>query len=272
MPTKAPAMPTKDPGDRAALARLYDLDLSVEPGDVDLYLALAARTGGPIVELCAGSGRVAVPLAEAGYDVTGVDIDAAMLARAQRRAASAGRDIAARVRMVEGDLFSVAVPGRGSFRLAIVALNSILLLGELDRRRRAFSVLAGLLAPGGVAVVDAWLPLAEDLARFDGRLGLEWVRHEPETGETVLKQASAWYDGTSGTVTLTTIFDQGLPGEAPRRWVREDALHLVTAAELRSHAEAAGLEVEIVAGGYDLSPLQAGDERAIVVARRPAAP
>ena len=45
-----------------ALARLYDLDLVEDPGDLDLYLALAARTGGPILELAAGTGRLAVPL------------------------------------------------------------------------------------------------------------------------------------------------------------------------------------------------------------------
>ena len=38
-----------------------------DPGDVDLYLALAKRTGGPVLELAAGSGRLAVPLAEAGH-------------------------------------------------------------------------------------------------------------------------------------------------------------------------------------------------------------
>ncbi len=265
-------MPTLGPDGRSALARLYDLDLSVDPGDVDLYLALAARTGGPVVELCAGSGRVAVPLAEAGHEVTIVDLDGAMLARAVERAASAGRDITARLHVVEGDLFTVPVPGQGTFRLAVIALNSILLLGDRGRRRQAFDVLAALLAPGGVAVVDAWLPQSEDLARFDGRLGLEWVRRDPETGATVLKQASAWYDSTTGTIALTTIFDEGLPGTAPRRWVREDSLRLVTGEELRSHAMDAGLEVEILAGGYDLSPLQAGDERAILVASRRAAP
>ena len=40
----------------AALARLYDLDLSDDPGDLDLYLALAGQTGGPILELAVGLG------------------------------------------------------------------------------------------------------------------------------------------------------------------------------------------------------------------------
>ena len=60
-----------------AFARLYDLDLSDDPGDLDLYLALAGRMGGPILELGAGTGRLAVPLATAGHQVTAVDIDPA---------------------------------------------------------------------------------------------------------------------------------------------------------------------------------------------------
>src|SRR5262245_61588813 len=62
----------------AALARLYDLDLSDDPGDVELYRAMARRTGDPVIELAVGTGRVATALAEDGHRVVGVDNDAAM--------------------------------------------------------------------------------------------------------------------------------------------------------------------------------------------------
>jgi SAM-dependent methyltransferase len=253
-----------------ALARLYDLDLSVDPGDLDLYLALAGRTDRPVIELAAGSGRVAVPLAEAGHDVTGIDLDDAMLERARARALAAGEGTAARLRLVRGDLFTVRPEGTGEFGLAILALNSILVLGGPREQRRAIEVLAEMLAPGGIAVVDAWQPLAEDLVRFDGRLSLEWLRRDPATGGDVTKLAAAWYDGATRTVTLTTIFDEAAPGAPPVRWTRADTLHFVSADELRAHAEDAGLVVEVIAGDYDLSPLAPGDERAILVAHRPA--
>jgi len=92
----------------AAIARLYDLDLSVEPGDVDLYRALAKRTGGPILELAVGSGRIAVPLAEDGHRLVGVDIDPAMLDRARARLAAAAPKVRERVELVEGDMTEVA--------------------------------------------------------------------------------------------------------------------------------------------------------------------
>ena len=50
-PPDPPAAAGRESGAREALARLYDLDLVDDPGDLDLYLALAGRTGGPILEL-----------------------------------------------------------------------------------------------------------------------------------------------------------------------------------------------------------------------------
>ena len=83
------------------------------------------------------------------------------------------------------------------------------------------------------------------------------------------KTAAAEHDASSGTVELTTIYEEGTPGTAAIRWVRRDRLRLVSPDELRSFAEAAGLEVETIAGGYDLRPIGPGDDRAIVVAGRP---
>jgi SAM-dependent methyltransferase len=252
-----------------ALARLYDLDLVEDPGDVDLYLALATRTGGPILELAAGSGRIAVPLAEAGHDVTAVDLDPAMLERAWARATAAGRRVAGRLELVEADLLELDLPGAGTYRLAFIALNSVFLMATRDAQRRALGTLARHLAPGGVAVVDVWLPEPVDLARFDGRLILEYVRREPETGDEVTKVATARFDPTTAVVDLTVIYEEGPAGGGTVRWIRRDALRLVGADELRSMAEDAGLVVEQVAGSYDLEPIQPGIERSVVVARRP---
>src|SRR5262245_5199229 len=96
-----------------ALARLYDVDLLDDPGDADLYLAIAARTGGPVLELGVGTGRLAGPLARAGHDVTGVDLDPAMLERARRRLGGPeglGGRSAGRIELVEADLLTLDLP------------------------------------------------------------------------------------------------------------------------------------------------------------------
>jgi SAM-dependent methyltransferase len=258
-----------------ALARLYDLDLAEDPGDVELYRALARRTGDPVIELAVGSGRVAAALAADGHRVVGVDIDPAMLDRARARAGTSGR--AGRgsgsLTLVEGDLVDApsieAVAATGPYQLAIIALNSILLLAGADRQRAALAAMAGLLGPGGVAVVDAWQPSPQDLVAFDGRLSLEWLRADPATGRDVTKTVAAWFDPATRLVTLTTIFEEGEPGKAAVRWTRSDALRLVTVDELMAYAAAAGLELEQVAGDHALGPLEPGSDRVVLIARKP---
>jgi SAM-dependent methyltransferase len=246
---------------------MYDLDLQDDPGDLDLYLAMAARADGPVLELAAGSGRLAVPLALAGHTVTAVDLDPAMLARAGDAARDAGLPTRS-PRLIEADLVGLRLPDARSYGLALIALNSIMLLATREAQRAAMVALAAHLAPGGVAVVDAWLPDAEDLARFDGRLILEWVRADPETGDLVTKSASAQHDAATATVDLTAIFESAAQGDAPHRWVRRDRLRLIGADELSGFATDAGLRIETVAGGYDLTPLGPGSDRVILVAVR----
>ncbi len=264
-------IPDRDAATAEALARLYDLDLQEDPGDVDLYLALAARSGGPVLELAAGTGRIAVALACAGYEVTAVDIDSAMLGRLRRRLetlAPEDAEAASRVRIVEADLIGLDLPKQPRFGLVIVALNSLLVLDSRGAQQAAFETMARHLAHGGVAVVDVWLPAGHELARYDGRTSLEYVRTDTETGLLVAKTAAARHDPAHGTVELTAAYEEGEQGHPACRWIRRDRLRLVGAEELGQMALAAGLEIEVVAGTYDLDPLADHDDRVILVARR----
>jgi SAM-dependent methyltransferase len=222
-----------------------------------------------VLELAVGTGRLAVPLADAGHHVTGVDIDPGMLERARSRAQAAGQGLADRLTLVEADLVGLRWPEVIPFGLGIIALNSIMVLSTRTAQRAAFRTLAAHLAPGGLAVVDTWIPDADELGRFDGRLSLEWTRLDPATGATVTKTVAARHQASSATVALTTIFEQGTQGSAALRWVREDLLRLVSADELQAFAEEAGLVIELLAGDYGLGPIGPGSERAIVLAVKP---
>lgn len=257
-----------DPATAAALARLYDLDLQDDPGDLGLWLALADRADGPVLELAAGSGRLAVPIAAAGHRVTALDLDPAMLERGRARAADAGLAEHA-ISWVEADMRTARLPDAGMFALSFIALNSLMLLPTREAQGEAFATMAAHLRPGGIAAVDVWVPDAEDLARFDGRLMLEWPRADPASGRLVTKIGSAQHDAASGMVTLTTLYEEGGQGEAPLRWWRRDRLRLVRADDLVGYAEGAGLHVEFVAGGYELDPLGPGADRAVLIAVRP---
>lgn len=250
-----------------ALARYYDLDLQDDPGDLDLYLALAARASGPILELACGTGRLCVPLAEEGHEVTGIDIDPDMLARARRRWADAQKSDGGTIgtlELVEADLLEADLGGR--FALVFLALNSLLLLADEQRQRAALAAAARHLAPGGRAIVDVWLPAPHELATYDDRLSLEWIRHDEERDERVMKQASASHDSATSAVVLRAIFDAWpVEGGAVRRVDRLDQLRLIGAAELATLARDAGIRVERLGGDYSLTPFGPGAERAVLL-------
>ena len=133
---------------------------------------------GPILELAAGSGRIALPLAAAGHAVTGVDHDPHMLARAPLAwAMSGGRAAGGTLELVEADLLGLDLGRR--FDLVILALNGLLMLPGRDAQAQAMQTIAAHLSPTGRAVVDVWLPSADDLVAYDGRFELAWRRIDP---------------------------------------------------------------------------------------------
>jgi len=238
-----------------------------------------------VVELAVGSGRLAIPLADAGHRVVGIDRDRAMLARGRTRARAhdRGAQLDARLTWLQADLVdvdrawaAVAPPGTpagpGRFGLAILAVGSIMLLPDADRQRAAVATMARLLAPEGVAVVDAWLLTSDELAGYDGSTSLEWVRDDPESGARVTKRATGHHEPGSDHLQLTTTFVEEREGAQLARWQRDDRLRLVGADELAGFAAAAGLVVEALAGDPDMSPLAPESDRVVLVARRPRAP
>src|SRR4029450_7333491 len=73
-----------------AIASFYDPWSRSVTEDVDFYVEQALASGGPMVELAVGTGRIAIPVARAGIRVIGVDSSPAMLAVARAAAEEAG--------------------------------------------------------------------------------------------------------------------------------------------------------------------------------------
>ena len=253
----------------ADLARYYDIDVAAEQADVGMYLALASASGGPILELACGSGRICVPLAGAGHSVTGMDRDPDMLSRA--RAAWAGhpanKRMSGSLELVEADMTRLALGRR--FDLVILAFNGLLLVSDRSAQESLLRTMRDHLTPDGRLVIDVWLPTPEDLALYDGRLILDWVRRDEETGEDVSKTTAARYEHATMHATVETFFDSWRQAETPRRTYRLDEVQFVSAAELLSLVESAGLRPQMTAGDYSMSQFTPDSERLIVVAAGP---
>jgi len=138
------------------IADIYD-DLPRLPANteraVEFLAAVAGR--GPILELGIGTGRLALPLAQRGFAVHGIDASPAMVAKLR---AKPGAD---RISVVMGDFADVAVPGR--FTLVFVAFNTFFGVLSQEAQVRCFRRVAEHLTADGVFVIEAFVP---DLTRF----------------------------------------------------------------------------------------------------------
>jgi SAM-dependent methyltransferase len=150
--------------------RLYDrmysgeIRLSSVAGDVDFYVRQARITGGPVLELGAGTGRVAIPLANAGFAVTGLDLSPHMLRIAKRKVAALPPR--GRIQFVRGDMRRFSL-GR-QFRLILIPFRAFQHLLTVEAQKLCLGCVRRHLAPGGRFIVDLFDPRL-DLCHPGGR-------------------------------------------------------------------------------------------------------
>jgi SAM-dependent methyltransferase len=150
----------------------HDVECGAYTADLPLWRRLAREAGGPVLDVGAGTGRVALRLAHAGYEVTALDRDGELLAVLAERADDAGLDVAT----VVADAADFDLPGE--FALVAVPMQTLQLLPGEQARAGFFASAARALRPGGLvaaAIADALegfdesapLPLP-DLGEADG--------------------------------------------------------------------------------------------------------
>jgi SAM-dependent methyltransferase len=226
-----------------AIARLYDPWSRSVVEDVAFYVELAVESGGPVVELGVGTGRIAVPVAAAGIPVIGVDSSPAMLEVCRERGELAG--VAALLDLRLGDLS--APPVTETVPLVLCPFRAYLHLHTDEERWEALAAARRLLLPGGRLVFDVFAPGAEDVADTHGR----WIEREPGIWErahwdTEARRLTLDVKGESGETTMTLA------------WLSSD--------EWVGLIEQAGLELEALYGWFDRSPFTGGED-AVFVAR-----
>jgi SAM-dependent methyltransferase len=224
------------------IAELYDPWSASVTEDVSFYLTEARRSGGPVVELAVGTGRVAIPIAADGIRVIGIDSSRRMLDVCARRAALASVAVDLR----QGDLAAPPVTER--VPLVIVPFRSYLHLQTADGRRRALRAAHELLLRDGRLVFDVFVPSSDDIEETHGR----WLEREPGIWER------AEWDAQARRLTLTV---RGEDGQATM------SLAWITAEEWRELLLEAGFEIEAHYGWFDRSPYSAGED-SIWIARR----
>lgn len=245
----------------SAIARYYDLDFGHLQEDIELYanLARGLATGASILELGAGTGRVAAALADRGADVTAVENNDAMIAAGAERYQAAG------VNVVQQDMRQLDV-GAERFDLVICALSSFC---HLETRADQLATLRGVrraLAADGQLLLDLPALSAEDWEEGPRPLLHEWTRRHPVSDREVTKLASLDAHPASQIQDVTYIYDEARADGSVERTIARFPLRHVFRFEVVGLLEAAGMHVTNCYGSYELAAVEAG-ERLIVLAQ-----
>ena len=135
-------------------AEYYDFHHDIQM-DVEFYLDYARQCGSPILELACGTGRVLVHLAEAGFEIYGVDLSENMLSACRRKVRE--KQLADRVHLTLADMSTFDLP-RKDFALVYVPVRSFMHLYTQEDQLACLQHTYEHLRPGGIFIVDVYAP------------------------------------------------------------------------------------------------------------------
>ena len=231
------------------LAPYYDL-LVTDESDVAYFRGLARRAEGPVAEFMAGSGRLAVPLAEDGVDITCVDSSAGMLSLLQEKLVSRG----VRAKTVCGDVTRVDLGAQ--FAMIFIAFHSFEeLIPDADRRACLENVLRHLRTDGRFVCTTHDVP--SRLATVGPGKGGRWRVMDPRSQRELTLSLETTYDERTEVVHGEEVVSLAGQEDSPIlrlpmrfRLIRPDAFARL--------ADEAGLAVESVQADFTSRPYQEG--------------
>ncbi|MGH9162349.1 MAG: class I SAM-dependent methyltransferase [Vicinamibacteraceae bacterium] len=243
-------------------AAFYDWENARTVGrrDVPFWRNLARRTGGPVLELGCGTGRVALPLAKARVSLVGVDRSVGMLARARQRLGRSANVPA----LVRGDITSLPFEAH-SFPLVIAPYGILQSLLSDRLLKQTLDSVARVVRPGGVFGVDLvadvprWEPYDRQLT-LRGRSGphglpvalVESVRHDRARKLTVFDQEYIEGKGAGRRVTRFSV-----------------AFRTLSVPDMAKRLERAGFCIDAILGDYKGGPWDPRSDTWLILARRP---
>jgi SAM-dependent methyltransferase len=252
----------------AELAAIYDA-IYADRDDAGFWQAMAAAAGGgPVLELGCGTGRVLLPLARAGFEITGLDLSSKMLERCRAKLQREPAEVRGRVRLIPADMTSFDLGRR--FAAIICPFAGFQQLRTVEQQLACLDRCRTHLLPHGRLVLD--LPNPDPAPA-------EYARDAPGDGEATAELVE-WTEGRRIRWWMTVIgyerLQQGNECEvtyevieadgASRRLTETISLRYTFRYELEHLLVRAGFRVVALYGDYDRSPFADGSPAMIVVA------
>ncbi|HTK08426.1 MAG TPA: class I SAM-dependent methyltransferase [Ktedonobacteraceae bacterium] len=243
------------------IAPFYDAEHAQFSEDLDMYQNYAELCGGRILELACGSGRVLLPLAQAGYEVTGVDTSDAMLQIARQTLTAAG--VAQRCTLLQQDMRTLKLEQK--FRLAFVALGSFAHLTTRKMQQEALAAIRAHLSRGATFILDISNADARYMEELSGQV-LHQGTWQQQDGSMLTHFVSPASSTSRHLLELTHFYERHEQGGPVQRTVVTTHLYLFERSEIELLLEQAGFVVKDIYGNYDLGSYLLETPRMVCIA------
>jgi SAM-dependent methyltransferase len=237
-------------------AEFYDLEFADRRHDADFFIEQAKRANGPVLEVACGTGRITLPIARAGVDVTGLDVMPSMLELARQKSQAEALEVT----WLEQDCR--AIRSEKPFALIFSATNAMQHLHDLDSINAFLRSASRALAPGGTLILDVFNPDIGKLAR------LAETRYPHKVmagagGREVRIEAASCYDAASQILRFELYYmcDGGLIRTKKVR------MRCFFPEELQALCLLNGLHIVERFGNYDGSPFSSSSPKQILFCR-----
>jgi len=232
-------------------AEIYDLIYGDIRDDIPFYLEYAQLKGSPILEIACGTGRVLIPLAEAGYEVWGIDYSPAMLAKVQEKVSVLPEDVRKRVILVQADMRDFHL--RKRFPLALVPFKSFLHLLTVEDQIQTLKNIRRHLNNEGFLIIDVFRPRYDYFAQ-DGRQASRKIVNA-EIKHTFYRKEDVIYDHTNQQMDVNYVIDEHDENGNLLRTVQLSLkLRYIFRYEMEHLLRLSGFNIKAVYGTFDKKP------------------
>jgi len=247
--------PTGGYDDLPFVAEFYDFVVPYqERGDVNFFVEAGRESGGPVLEIGCGTGRVLIPTAAAGFEIVGLDSSPAMLAVCQQKLSRQPKETQTRATLTEGDMRKFDL-GR-EFRLVTIPFRPFQHLMTVEDQLACLATVHRHLATGGKLILDLFNPAFPHLA--DEKYFEDLNREPPFTmpdGRKILRRHHILArDFFHQTQDVELIYRVTFPDGREERLVHRFTMRYLFRFEAEHLLARSGFEVEDVYADFDKSP------------------
>ncbi|NUM35499.1 MAG: class I SAM-dependent methyltransferase [Candidatus Brocadiae bacterium] len=246
--------------------RFYDLCLPFEE-DIPFYKHLLGKDHPLVLEMGAGTGRISIPLASAGYHVIALDKSSAMIEKALFKKKEISPSCQDNLTLVQGDMISYQSDPKPN--AVLIPANTFMLLKTFLAQKMCLKNIHQNLPKKGLLVLDLFNP--HDFlnqAFLEERMVLVSSISHPKKKIIVNHWVSGKYDPASQVVQTYNIIETCDSEGNTKKYPYTELLRYLYRFEMELLLESRGFEVEKIYGWYDFSAYNTKSRKMIFVARK----